>query len=257
MKSLKTCNIVVLMAGEGQRFADEGYTVPKPLIKTRGKTILEWTTSSIPLIKHNTNEPQPYTITFAIRTHHDNNQQLTSFLKRVYGPDTRIVCFDELTAGNLATATIASQGLADDEPLLILDADNRYDGSNLFEFINSVAEPEHAVLCVFEPLDDQEKWCFAKTDSQGKVSAISEKKRIEDGKPMMGVFYYSSKELFAEASDCVEQAGKKVRGEFYMSQTIDALLEMNKPVFAYTSPKVAPLGTPADLKEFENDENLL
>ena len=41
-------NILVLMAGRGQRFRDKGYDKPKPLIEVNGKTILQWTTESCP-----------------------------------------------------------------------------------------------------------------------------------------------------------------------------------------------------------------
>ena len=35
-------NIVIPMAGSGQRFVDAGYTDPKPLIKVGGKMIVEY-----------------------------------------------------------------------------------------------------------------------------------------------------------------------------------------------------------------------
>ena len=35
-------NIVIPMAGEGSRFQDEGYQVPKPLIDIGGRPMIEW-----------------------------------------------------------------------------------------------------------------------------------------------------------------------------------------------------------------------
>ncbi len=37
------------MAGRGQRFLDKGYTIPKMLIRARGKTLMEWSIDSLPL----------------------------------------------------------------------------------------------------------------------------------------------------------------------------------------------------------------
>lgn len=38
--------LLIPMAGKGQRFIDEGYETPKPLIEVGGKTILEWSFDS-------------------------------------------------------------------------------------------------------------------------------------------------------------------------------------------------------------------
>ena len=35
-------NIVIPLGGVGQRFIDEGYIYPKPLIKVEGKEIIRW-----------------------------------------------------------------------------------------------------------------------------------------------------------------------------------------------------------------------
>ena len=40
-------SLLVLLAGEGQRFKDRGIMTPKPLIEVNGKSILEWTTRSL------------------------------------------------------------------------------------------------------------------------------------------------------------------------------------------------------------------
>ena len=40
-------NIIITMAGEGKRFKDIGYDVPKHLIKAKGKTLFEWSILSL------------------------------------------------------------------------------------------------------------------------------------------------------------------------------------------------------------------
>ena len=37
------------MAGEGKRFIDAGYKIPKYLIKVKDKTLFEWSLNSLPL----------------------------------------------------------------------------------------------------------------------------------------------------------------------------------------------------------------
>jgi choline kinase len=41
-KVLTKMNIAILAAGAGQRFVDEGYSIPKPMIAFRGKPIVFW-----------------------------------------------------------------------------------------------------------------------------------------------------------------------------------------------------------------------
>ena len=84
------------MAGEGVRFKDANFSTPKPLIEVKGKTILEWTTKSLPFIKHNGESEinLPYSLTFAIRSEHDQGKKLSRKLKAIYGNQIGILPFD-------------------------------------------------------------------------------------------------------------------------------------------------------------------
>ena len=42
-------NFVIPMAGRGSRFTEAGFDTPKMLIVAKGKTLLEWSLSSLPL----------------------------------------------------------------------------------------------------------------------------------------------------------------------------------------------------------------
>jgi capsule biosynthesis phosphatase len=246
------------MAGDGRRFLDAGYCTPKPMINAKGKTILEWTTRSLPFIEHNRQIElftHPYHITFAIRSSHDFNHGLTNKLKAIYGFETNIVTYDTLTRGNLDTAhlTVSGMNYDPDEPLLILDADNKFDGSNFLEYVEAIPVKDYSVLCYFDPIDNSSKWCFAQIGANDVVEKISEKKLIKDGKPMVGVFYYSSHRLFLEAAEKILEDEKyKVKNEFFMSQTFQYFLENNIPLVGFKTKKVEPLGTPEDLKKFLN-----
>ena len=51
---MRTLHIIMPMAGEGSRFKEAGYTVPKPLIKVEGKELYRHALDSI-LFDCNTN----------------------------------------------------------------------------------------------------------------------------------------------------------------------------------------------------------
>ena len=42
-------NFVIPMAGRGERFKKAGFSLPKMLIESHGKTLLEWSVDSLPL----------------------------------------------------------------------------------------------------------------------------------------------------------------------------------------------------------------
>ena len=241
--------IVVLMAGEGQRFVKAGYTTPKPLIEVHGKTILKWTTDSI--LGHLPGNP----LTFAIRTEHRDLYGLDDYLKRLYGNATICHTFDTTTRGNLETAFITSQEKLQNKAnsVLFLDSDNQYDGSKFLSTFNDLYEKDHVVLCYFEPTDDSKKWCFCSVDSNSKVLDLVEKDYLENGKPMVGFFYWSSIELFERIARSVLENQKPAKNEFYMSQAVEFALQQEISVYAFKSDLMVPLGTPEDVERFRLD----
>lgn len=256
-------NIVILMAGEGSRFKDVGYPLPKPLIEVGDKHILEWTTRSLPFIRHY-EEPTPkikINMYFAVRTEHENNFEITSRLKKIYGNNIKLKFFDKLTRGNLETAYLTCQEIDNNDETLILDSDNHYDGSRLLDFL-SMHRGKSAYfgsICYFEPIDNSHKWCFAvlKGNLVQNLLEKDEKALSLGGKPMVGVFYYNSKDLFLEVAKFILGSKEVVMGEFYMSQSIQCLIDNGIPVFGLRVGNVKPLGTPEDIikireMEYEN-----
>lgn len=246
------------MAGDGIRFKNNGYSSPKPFISVRDKIILEWTTRSLPFIKHYESH-QDVNLTFAIRTEHEIKFEIRRQINKIYGNNVRFVEFDRLTRGGLETA-ILSVGefpqIPNDAELLFLDSDNHYDGRGFINFIQECranVSGDFGSICYFEPLDNSAKWCFAFTD-QRRVVKFSEKDEtaIENGgKPMVGVFYFSSKNLFLNIANEIMDKDSAVKGEYFMSQSMNKLLQNGIPVFGHEVNNVIPLGTPDDISTMQ------
>lgn len=248
-----TLNVVVLAAGEGKRFKEAGYKViPKPFIWVLGQRIIERTTRSLPFIQHYDERPLidiDYTLTFAIRTEHE---QYVEVLEEIYGKHVRIIRFSQTTRGNLETARETTKWLSyksHHDPLLILDADNQYDGTDFLWFVNHVKSPLFGAICYFEPLDDSAKWCFAFTGANNKIVQLAEKSPYAlqtGGKPMVGVFYFSQTDLFENVAD--EILNESRDGEYYMSLSVQRLLTMGIDVYGMKVENVFPIGTPEDME---------
>lgn len=273
-------NIIVTAAGAGQRFVDAGYRdVIKPFIPINDEhTILTKTLSSLPFFSE-TPGVSENNVTFAFPELHTGGEELDDLFSR-YRDNFSFSLFPQLTRGNLETAYITClQTRPDpDEPLLILDSDNYFDGSgflsaievmDLFSKMGDNPNAGYSATCCFEPLDQSTKWGFVipnvndRCTNLGKINIVfhSVANILEKdpnalklgGKPMMGVFYFSKASIFLKvAHDILYNPSPRDIKEFYMTESLTACLHKEIPVFALTVGGVIPLGTPEDLVAYQN-----
>ena len=247
--------IVVLMAGEGKRFTDVyGQDCYKPFVEVNGKTILEWTLSSIP-------EIQKFSVDFVIQAKHEKKFQVIKRLRQIFSSSLNydVLILQYPTQGNLETAYLFNNYYNDsEEDILFLDSDNYYDGSKLISFIENKKKENGAfcLICGFEPLDDSAKWCFMEIGPrENEVKGLYEKdvKSLKrGGKPMVGVFYFSDRKRFNDAARQCFNKQQKTGNEFYLSS---AVLNYEGSVYGLIVDKVIPLGTPEDVGEFQKIKN--
>lgn len=253
-------NILILMAGRGQRFVNKGYTDPKPLIPVNGKTILEWTTESCPYIRHGgKGQDKNIHLHFAV-LQEQLDAGLDKFLYSIYGRNIEIISFKEITRGSLDTALIAaSRMLHKDEHLLVLDADNKYEVNDMETFINHLPKKENtmAVFC-FDNQDTSlpNKWSNVMA-TDGKAVGIREKDDSWITHPtMIGIFYFHNTNFFIQyAKFIIFVTAQPVQfngtAEYYMSMVPSYQVSIHAPVYVHKVTNVIPLGTPDDVKNFE------
>jgi NDP-sugar pyrophosphorylase family protein len=244
------CTIIITMAGNGTRFANCGYDTIKPLIQVNGKSILEWTLSSLPEEKLQENF-----LTFAIRTEHEEKYQIKKFIESKY-KYTDFKMFDELTRGNLETAYIATNSLQySNKPVLFLDSDNYFCGDDIFNFIEQCKKEREyfCVVCHFDQIDKSNKWSFIRKGINNRVKLIKEKPETitYNMKPLIGAFYFSSVAMFRQLANKILTKENPEKGEYYMSRVIQSYIDNEIPVFGYDCENVVPLGTPEDLEKFK------
>ena len=99
--------ILIPMAGEGSRFAKEGYTFPKPLIDVDGKPMIQTVVENLDF---------DATYIFLVRKEHLNKYNgLKTTLDRITNGKFKIVEVDGLTEGAACTALLAKDLINDDE----------------------------------------------------------------------------------------------------------------------------------------------
>ena len=116
-------NIIIPMAGAGQRFADEGYKTSKPAIpvtdRRSGKNYPMVVCAAMDLPG---TEAEGGNITFIDRTFH--REDGTEEAIRQHFPKASFITVEKLTEGQACTCLLAKDRINNDEPLLIAGCDN-------------------------------------------------------------------------------------------------------------------------------------
>lgn len=229
-------NIVITMAGLGLRFREAGYTVPKYQIEVRGKTLFEWSMSSLENFFDET-------FIFLVR----RKDNATDFIKSScakLGIDAKIIELDKLTRGQAETAMFASKFWAVDEPLLIYNIDTYVEPGQL--------RPELLRGAGFIPCFTAEgtHWSFVKLGEDGKAVEVREKERISNH-CSIGAYYFESARLYSELYENFYRSDSG-RVEQYIAPIYNLLIARGADVFIQdiAAEFVHVLGTPAEVETF-------
>ncbi len=119
--------IVVPMAGAGQRYTDAGYTTPKPLILVAG----------VPMVVRAVRDlPDASKVVFVCQEAHVEEHAIDEVL-RCYFPTCEIVTTDGLTAGQACTVRLAADALDPTDTVTVAACDNThvYDAERLMALL--------------------------------------------------------------------------------------------------------------------------
>lgn len=105
---------LIPMAGAGQRFRDEGFALPKPLIPVDGQPMVVRACDSLPEADH---------WIFVARKDIVTTSDLPAVLRTRY-PGSDIIDIDYLTEGQASTCALANDLIPDNAELLIGPCDN-------------------------------------------------------------------------------------------------------------------------------------
>src|SRR5215831_2300223 len=113
-------HIVVPMAGRGSRFANAGYTTPKPLIPVGGRPMIQW-------VIENIRPRRPHHFVFLCLAEHLRDfPNVPEELKRIC-PGCDIIPVLDVTEGAACTVLLARKFFESDGPLMIANSDQIVD----------------------------------------------------------------------------------------------------------------------------------
>jgi dTDP-glucose pyrophosphorylase len=234
-------NLVIPMAGRGSRFAQVGFSVPKPLIDVRGKPMYAWATESLPLT-------HAKRLIFICLAEHLSDLKLEEDIRRRYGQyNPEVVALNEVTQGQACTVLMAKRFIDQDAPLVIFNADTFFT-SPLQKTVAGLPTTVRGVLGVFKAPGD--KWSFARANAEGRVVEVVEKKRISDW-ACTGLYHFSSGAEFVQHAEAMIADDERINNEFYVAPVYNRLIAAGADIRLDVAEQVWVLGTPEDLAHFE------
>ena len=237
--------IVVPMAGRGSRFANAGYTEPKPLIPVGGKPMIQWVIDNVrPRREHRF-------IFICLAEHLTAYPDVPATLRRLC-PGCEIVPVDRVTEGAACTVLLARRFIAGDEPLMIANAD-QFVELPIDDYL-AVMDQKQADGLIMTFWADDPKWSFCRLRPDGSVQEVVEKQVVSND-ATVGIYNFRRGSDFVQAADQMIAADLRVNNEFYVAPTYNQLIaEGRRIVVAATGRERAGmygLGVPADLHFFK------
>jgi len=236
-------NIVLPMAGRGSRFADAGYTMPKPLISVHG----------VPMIKVVTDNLTPkceHRFIYVCQQSHIEQYDLIPKLKS-YAKNVEVIGINGITEGQVCTALLAKKFFNNDEPLMNANSDQFID-FDINEYLDAM-QSRNLDGMIMTMKSDSPKWSYAKTDENGLVTETAEKKVISPD-ATVGIFNFKHGSDLVRSAEQMIADNIRVNGEFYTCPAYNYMIKWGKKIGIYPIGReydgMYGLGIPSDLEFF-------
>lgn len=183
-------HLIMPMAGEGSRFKNNGYDLPKPLIEIKGFPFFYWSTNSI--AKYVDVED----ITFVILKKHIEEYSIDTEIKKFY-PNGKLVVIDHVLPGPVFTCKEAVKDINDSLPILINDCDHMFKCEDMNKELNKGFTKDGALL-TFQ--SDSPQFSYVQYDGHKNVIGTVEKKVVSNS-AICGAYVFKSAQLYKEIAE--------------------------------------------------------
>lgn len=246
---MKTPQIVIPMAGQGQRFADADYALPKPLIPVAG----------IPMVVRVVRDlPDASRVVLLVRTEHIEKFSLDREIKK-YLPNAILVPVERLTEGQACTVRLAADFLDPHAPVIVGACDNTHLYSSQALADKMARKDLSCLVWTYrgEPRVQIKptSYGWVKTYKNGAlVEKVSCKVPISHepvkDHVVSGFFSFQSAQLMNDAIDKMVASNDRVNNEFYMDTVPNVLISDGHGVEVFEVEKYIGWGTPDDYEDF-------
>lgn len=234
-------NIVIPMAGRGSRFANAGFTDPKPFISVGGVPMIE-------LVINNLRPSCPHRFIFVCQQTHLTRYGWRRRLQSL-APGCEIIGLPAVTAGAACTVLAASAFIDNDMPLMIANSDQWVD-VDIDDYLARM-ELDDLDGLIMTMLSNESKWSYACFDDQGHICRVVEKEVVST-EATVGIYNFSRGQDFCQLAREMVARNARSQGEFYVAPVYTDLYRSGRTrISAYNiGAGMHGLGTPDDLALF-------
>lgn len=230
-------NVLIPMAGAGSRFAQQGYTFPKPLIDVAGKPMIEVVVNNLNIEAH---------YIFLVQKEHYEKYNL-KYLLNLIAPGCDVVQLDGITEGAAVTTLLAKDLINNNDPLVIANSDQYVEwNSNECMYAFSADDIDGGML-TFKA--HHPKWSYARLGDTGFVSEVAEKQVISDN-ATVGIYYWKHGADYVKYAEQMIEKNIRVNNEFYVCPVFNEAIADGKRFRVKNIDKMWGIGTPEDLDYF-------
>lgn len=235
--------IIVTMAGEGSRFKNIGFSIPKHEIIAKDKTLFEWSLLSL---------EDFFDEEFILIVRRDNYDEffIEEKMKRLGIKDYSLVEINYLTDGQAESALLADRMITKDEEVVIYNIDTHVGIDGILK--KDIKSEYSGFIPSFKAKG--ENWSFIKFNEELKISEVSEKVKISDY-GTIGFYYFKSWEKYKEIYEKYKLKIKEKYKEVYIAPMYEYLIKEGENIYTSIvgSKKIHILGTPEDIEYFDYD----
>lgn len=233
----KKMNVLIPMAGAGSRFAEAGYTFPKPLIEVGNKPMIQVVTENLNIDAQHI---------FIVQKEHYQQYNLETVLHLI-SPGCIIVQVDGVTEGAACTTLLAREYIDNDDALVIANSDQFVEWNSNEVLYAFTTEGVDGGILTFE--STHPKWSYASVNPDGWVDRVAEKDPISTH-ATVGIYYYARGSDYVSSADAMIKKDIRTNNEFYVCPVYNQFIESGGKVRIKNTERMWGLGTPEDLQNF-------
>ncbi len=232
-------HLIMPMGGRGQRFFDDGFIIPKPLIEIHGKPFFYWSAMSVLKFM-----PQ-CDVTFVVLKEHIENFNIDSRILELF-PQADIAVIDHVLGGAVLTCMEGVKRIKDDIPVIFNDCDHMFRCDKLTYLSDKDVSRFDGLLLTF--VSDSPKFSYAECDDEGRVVRTAEKQVISSD-AICGAYYFRNRSVFLKNAEIYLK--KCDYSEYFMSGVYNCMIENGLTAGILRTDHHISFGTPEEYKEAE------
>jgi dTDP-glucose pyrophosphorylase len=229
------------MAGSGSRFSAEGYGLPKPFVDINGRMMIERVLTGLEL-----SGAETYLV--VQEAFLEQNRDHMNRIAEHFSVET--ITVKKLTQGASCTALAAFDVINNNEAVVFADSDNLFYGSTFRDFLeDSMLRRLDAAVATFGSNNPAFSYIEIGRDGLG---IRTREKEVISSHAIAGLYFFARGQDFIRCAIDTMIYGDRMHNEYYMSNTLNYLLERGGSVGHYPieSKSWDCVGTPSQLNEY-------